>query len=368
MHFEAFRGRDVSEALSLVRAAYGGDAVIGGTRVVTGAGTDGPFVEVKAAAPGAADATRTARRTAPAPKAVPFRPPSVSSRSGAPRPPPPPTPHPLDGEIASLRALLDQMMSTKKPRERAQALLGAAGFEGPLVRELASAPLASQERDGVLAELRLRLRGTLRVVGCRLQSSGPVIVTCVGPTGSGKTTTLAKLAAKAKFELGRTVHVISLDTFRVGAIEQMKKFADLMDIPFSVAGDVASFEDALLEHDADVVLVDTPSRAPSDGASLARLHGCLAIARERAQTEVLLVVPSYLRTNDVERLAAGYASCAPSAIILTKIDEAERLGGAVGGAVRTGLPLAYLSAGPRVPEDLSTAELDLADIALPGRA
>jgi flagellar biosynthesis protein FlhF len=259
-------------------------------------------------------------------------------------------------------------MSTKKPREKAHALLSAAGFEGVLVRDLAAAPLAAQERDAVLAELRGRLRATLRVVGCRLQSSTPVIVTCVGPTGSGKTTTLAKLAAKAKFELGKSVHVVSLDTFRVGAIEQMKKFADLMEIPFSVAGDVASFEEALLEHDADVVLVDTPSRAPTDGTSLSRLRGCLEIARARAETEVLLVVPSYLRTSDVERLAAGYASCAPSAIVLTKIDEAERLGGAVGGAVRSGLPVAYLSAGPRVPEDLSTAEPDLADIALPGRA
>src|SRR6185436_6856812 len=128
---------------SLVRTAYNGNAMIGGTRLVTSAGDDPPFVEVKAAV------------APPPPKATPFRPPTVSlesprlvaasappSRAGSrPRParagqasaPPPPTSSPsaLEAELASMRALLEELMSAKKPKDQAQALLGAAGFEGP---------------------------------------------------------------------------------------------------------------------------------------------------------------------------------------------------------------------------------------------
>src|SRR5206468_931297 len=100
------------------------------------------------------------------------------------------------------------------------------------------------------------------------------LIACVGPTGVGKTTTLAKLAAHAALEKGLPTAIITLDTFRVGAIEQMKRFASLIDVPFFVAHDEASLLDAL-QSCPDIVLVDTPSRGPKDAAAMSRLQLCL---------------------------------------------------------------------------------------------
>jgi flagellar biosynthesis protein FlhF len=186
----------------------------------------------------------------------------------------------------------------------------------------------------------------------------------MGPTGAGKTTTLAKLAARARLDLGRSVGVISLDTFRVGAVEQWQRYAALMGIVFQVAGDKASFRRALAEISADIVLVDTAGR--STAAASWALPECLTAAPEEMVKHALLVLPAWLRASDVSRITTLYEVPAPTEVVITKLDETLEAGGVLHAALPTDIPIAYLCHGPRVPEDIREASVEaVVDAVLP---
>ena len=405
MLYETFRGRDVKEALSLVRAAFGTDAIIASTRVVTN-GRDGgleqSFVEVKAAssdappqlrgaesqrafpfarreaerakaAAAAAAAASTARPSVPSPIAV------LLQRSGS---VPPPRidvrdaepgasavraektrvekaeavrADAMESEVRALRQMIEQMLGQKAPKDRILTELADVGIEGKLAGELSAGVTKAMKDSAVpLAEL-LRARLEKRV-GCTeiaFRKGQRRLVACVGPTGVGKTTTLAKLAAHAALEKGLPTAIITLDTFRVGAIEQMKRFASLIDVPFFVAHDEASLRDALRSC-PDIVLVDTPSRGPKDEAAMSRLSLCLEMAVDY-ERDVLLAIPAHMRASDTQDLVRSYGRVSPTACVLTKLDETRRRGGAVCGAIAARLDIAFLSHGPKVPEDLLQA-------------
>jgi flagellar biosynthesis protein FlhF len=377
--FETFRGRDVAEALARVRSAFGRDALIGDTRMVSNgmAGSLGhSVVEVKAARAAtpspsskfSRDAMQLDNR-APAvrrhtPAAMPAA--RLSIGTGAPHRSPS-----IEGDIGLelrlVRSLLQEVVATKKPRDRALAMLDAAGIEGALAYDLSSGlPKAARaDTDSLRNALRARLGARLRVTVPLLEQPGPRLIACVGPTGVGKTTTLAKLAARAQIELGRKVAVISLDTFRVGAVEQMRRFAELIGVPFALAQDRTTFAQALRARPADLVLVDTPSRAPTDSAALSRLLECLSTATDHT-VNVLLAVAASIRASDVERLAPLFDACPLAGLVITKLDETSQAGGAVHVALRGPTPIAYLCNGPRVPEDLHDATVEaVADAVLP---
>src|SRR5258708_5582108 len=168
--------------------------------------------------------------------------------------------------------------------------------------------------------LRNRLADRVHVQPRLIERPYRQVLTCVGPTGVGKTTTLAKLAARAALDLGRSVHVVSLDTFRVGAVEQWQRYAELIGIPFDVAPGADQFADVLARSEADLVLVDTAGRTPDDDAPTRRLAECIDRA-SGFRHEVLLVLPAWFRATDAERVIAGYSSPKPTALVLTKLDE-----------------------------------------------
>jgi flagellar biosynthesis protein FlhF len=377
--FETFRGRDVAEALARVRSAFGRDALIADTRMVTNgmAGSLGhSVVEVKAArvasqaplskfsrdAMGTQNQAAVRRQTPgqgmPAPRlsigtGAPNRAPSIEGDIGL--------------ELRLVRSLLQEVVAAKKPRDRALAMLDAAGIEGALAYDLSSGlpKGAKADSDALRNALRAKLATRIRVTVPILEQHGPRLIACVGPTGVGKTTTLAKLAARAQIELGRKVAVISLDTFRVGAVEQMKRFAELIGVPFALAQDRTTFAQALRSRQADLVLVDTPSRAPTDSAALSRLLDCLSTVTDHT-VNVLLAVAASIRASDVERLAPLFDACPLAGLVITKLDETSQAGGAVHAALRAPVPIAYLCNGPRVPEDLHDATVEaVADAVLP---
>ncbi len=403
MNYETFRGRDVKEALSLVRAAFGTDAIISSTRVVTN-GRDGgllqSFVEVKAAPSDAppqlrgAESQRAfpfARREAERAKAaaaaaasVTTSRPSGSSPAARPSVPSPiavllqksgsvPPPRiesaraqttrtdaaradAMESEVRALRQLVEQMVSQRAPKERILSELSDVGIEGKLAGELQAGVAKAMKESSASIEELLRARLEKRV-GCTeitFREGQKRLIACVGPTGAGKTTTLAKLAAHSALEKGLPTAIITLDTFRVGAIEQMKRFASLIDVPFFVAHDEASLTDALRSC-PDVVLVDTPSRGPKDEAAMSRLCLCLDSVAGDYERDVLLAIPAHMRASDTQDLVRSYGRVSPTACVLTKLDETRRPGGAVSGAIAARLDIAFLSNGPKVPEDLQRA-------------
>ena len=374
MQFEQFRGRDVAEALAQVRAAYGANALIGSTRVITNGkpgGLNQSFVEVTAAAGTAAAPSQTPFSKDIA-RAVSSAASSRSASSTASRTPAPsrvtasrpvaaalaPAESEVGAELRALRALVEELATQHKPKDRVTAMLNALGLEGEVATELASkAPRGKTGGAALRTWVRGEVHGRIRTLPSPIEQPGLRLIACVGPTGVGKTTTLAKLAARAYLELGRSVAIISLDTFRVGAVEQMKRFAQLIGLPFETAQDASAFARAVAASREDIVLVDTPSRAPADMASLKRLVECLRGVTGR-EVDVLLTIPASIRSRDAERVAECYQDCGITGVCITKLDETDQIGGALHGALAHGTPLAYLCAGPRVPEDLEDASAD----------
>jgi flagellar biosynthesis protein FlhF len=264
----------------------------------------------------------------------------------------------VNREIAELKAAVEALQAACSPKARALGYLHTAGVEGSLAKELAvSAPRSAKGGLTSGSWLRKAVGDRLRVVPSLISRPGPQLIACVGPTGAGKTTTLAKLAARARLDLGRSVGVISLDTFRVGAVEQWQRYARLIGLPFYAARDTVEFERALGSMDTDILLVDTEGQLPGDPAPMERLRGSLALT-SGLDTHVLLVVPAWLRGGDVDRLVRSYEAPRPTAVVATKLDEASRLGGLLHACLPNNTPLAYVCDGPRVPEDITEANVE----------
>ena len=366
MEYQTFRGSDVHEALSAVRDALGSDALIGSTRRVTNgrAGAFGhTYVEITAA-PGRGATTPAASDASERAAGRPQRP---NRERFAARSPQRAQQENLEQEIRQLKALVDELSHGRSPREKAQAMLNGAGIEGTLAKDLAqgSTRAARAGRGALRSWLRNRLADRILVQPRLLERPYRQILACVGPTGVGKTTTLAKMAARAAIDFGRSVHVVSLDTFRVGAVEQWERYAELIGIPFDVARDADEFATIVASSTADLILVDTAGRTADDDTPTRRLAECLERA-DGIRQEVFLVLPAWLRAVDAERLSTAYANPRPTALVVTKLDETNEIGGVLHAALPGSTPVAYLCDGPRVPEDIRDAAVSIVvDAVLP---
>lgn len=185
--------------------------------------------------------------------------------------------------------------------------------------------------------------------------AGGGVFAVVGPTGVGKTTTIAKLAARYALT-GRPedVALVTTDTFRIGAREQLETFGEILGSPVYQAGDGNRLAEILgMLAGRKLVLIDTAGMGQRD-VRLARQLSWLASADSRIR--VLLALPANVQTAGLQEIVEAFMVARPSACILTKTDEATSLGGAISALVRSGLPLAYVANGQRVPEDLHFAK------------
>lgn len=234
-------------------------------------------------------------------------------------------------------------------------VLAAAVVEEARSR-LGDEPLHETEERAILTAL------VEQVIGRRLEVrpelphvDGPCrVVALVGPTGVGKTTTVAKLASLAALVERRNVALITMDTYRVGGVEQLRRFAALIGVSFSLASDGESLRAALKEHrDADLVLIDTAGRSPRQRGTLDALSGAFTQAGELVQ--VHLVLAAAARQRELEATLRHYETLAPECLIFTKTDEAWGGGAVLEACVRSHLPLSFVCNGQRVPEDITPA-------------
>jgi flagellar biosynthesis protein FlhF len=181
----------------------------------------------------------------------------------------------------------------------------------------------------------------------------PSAIALIGPTGVGKTTTIAKLAAQVVCRLRRRVVMVTLDTYRIAATEQLRIYAEIIGAGYHVAHSVRELDTLVRRHSGGAtVLIDTAGRSPSDLSDEMELGSYL---RECDDLLKMLVLPATTHPVDAHAAVRQFSLFGPNQLILTKMDETTRPGAAVSVAGDSGLPLAYLCSGQRVPEDLERA-------------
>ncbi len=187
-----------------------------------------------------------------------------------------------------------------------------------------------------------------------------------GPSGVGKTTAIAKLAAHYVTEQRRSVGLITLDTYRMAAVEHVKSYAEALEIPFEAALTVEEVAASLRRWaDLDLVLIDTGGRNLSDAGFL---NDVRRLTRLDQFVETYLVLSATTREDNLLALARRCEDCPVNRLLFTKLDEATGIGSLLTLHRHTGVPLSYFSTGARVPHDLEPAGTDrLADLLLDGR-
>lgn len=274
-------------------------------------------------------------------------------------PSPDPTVEALRQELAQMRTLIereigqftDERLRGVPVRGAILQELHAYGCEAELARAVA-ASIPPNIEIGVARGRALALLAKSMVVAEREPIEDGGVIALVGPTGVGKTTTLAKLAARyAAAHSARDVALVTLDSYRIGAREQLAEFGRRLGMPV-----IDASRDGLagtLERLADypLVLVDTAGLGQRDRALAAQFNWISAARRVRSY----LVLPANARNDDLDEVIRRFRCASPEGAILSKLDETGRLGGALSVLIRQRLPLAYVTDGQRVPEDLHRA-------------
>ena len=188
-------------------------------------------------------------------------------------------------------------------------------------------------------------------------------VVFAGPTGVGKTTTIAKVAGKLALIEKKKVGLITIDTYRIGAVEQLKTYAEIMGITLEVVITLKEMEEAIekLKH-CDVILIDTTGRSSKNTMQISELRAFI----EKAQPDsTYLVISSIIKNRDISVILEGYKVLNYDGIIITKLDETSAYGGLVKIIKESNKPLIYITTGQSVPEDIKRPDKkELVDIIL----
>ncbi len=228
----------------------------------------------------------------------------------------------------------------------------ARGFVGRLKRQAAPEQLANPEacRALLTAMAAQEIHCTAPILPVRGQRK---VVALIGPTGVGKTTTIAKLAANFRLHEHLTVGLVTVDTYRVAAVEQLRTYAEIMDLPMKVVTNLSEMRQALDELSGlDVVLIDTAGRSPKDELKLMELKTLLT---EGGVDEIHVVLSLSVGAQVLQATAEKYAGVKLASVILTKLDEAANSGTLLSVAHRLSWPISYVTTGQNVPEDIEPA-------------
>lgn len=393
MNVKTYRSKSLQGALDHIKRDLGSDALVLSTREiprsfsfirkpkweVTAAAK--PAAEAAAVVPAPALATTAQTPATPAVKA-PFRsvipvPSGTSAAAAAPAKTATALAEPsdMDDEPRNRRVsatdrridvLLEEMDELKRSLKSIGRSIPSVG-EHPssgLYGELVTQGIDTEVADNLIlsasygnpapAELRNRVR---RLLGdaiavdppAELHAKSRIVSIFIGPTGSGKTTAIAKIAGQASTRFKKKVAAITTDMMRIGGQDQLTRYGALLGVPAYTCSDPATLKSTIESlGDYDLILVDTPGASPSDLTRLTRLESLMTLPGAR----VNLVISAATRSDDIAKIVKRFQRFAATRAIVTKVDETDSRGAVVGDLLRNEVAISYITNGQRVPDDL----------------
>jgi len=232
------------------------------------------------------------------------------------------------------------------------------GVEAEYARDLMARTRRQLEPDeiddleSVVETVKQEISGEIEVADpLRTDRNETLLVPFVGPTGVGKTTTMAKLAAYFSVEEGQSVSFITFDTYRLAAVEQLRCYADILQVPVEAVMSEEEFQETLEEFrtDSDIVFIDTAGRSQFDDEKIGELKSMI---RTNESVVTHLVVDATSRPEDLRSILDGFEPIGFDRLVVTKLDETRNHGSILSLTRRTDAPLSYFTNGQDVPDDL----------------
>ncbi|GAA0085585.1 flagellar biosynthesis protein FlhF [Clostridium sp. CTA-7] len=259
----------------------------------------------------------------------------------------------MQNEVKEIKELLNKVIKNTNKEEEENEIeeyLKNIDIDDDLIKELLSKDYNNIEEFKKYFTMLLDKEINI----CHENLNGKVVL--VGPTGVGKTTTIAKLAGRLALIEKKKVGLITIDTYRIGAVEQLKTYAEIMNIPFKVVITLKEMENAVKElEDCDVVLIDTTGRSSKNTMQISELR---AFTQKVNADHIMLVISGTTKNRDIITILNGYSELCYEKLVITKLDETSSYGGIYNIVKRSRKPIAYITTGQNVPDDIKIPSND----------
>lgn len=376
MKVKKFNGADNHEAMMKVRQELGPDAVILHQRKIKAKGLFSyfkkPIIEIVAA-------VEEPAVVIPQPKATPkneMLPPEAGLRALAEKKTRVKPDGELSKEIFEIKHMLSSVVTKVNRENLAESIkgLGNPDLENiffllkeqeleaeiieEIMKELAAFVEGAEDRRNINKEaLHGRMMKLIDQYFIERPSAvNSKVIFFVGPTGVGKTTTIAKLAAQFSINEGKQVGFISADTYRIAAVEQLKIYSEILDIPVEVIYEPGEIHSALerLQH-KDIIMVDTAGRSSRNQGQMEELQLLLNQIEEK---EIYLVISCTSKNKDIKEIIDAYQFLDDYKFIFTKLDEATTYGSILNTTMQTHRPVSFITTGQSVPDDIEVTDIE----------